>query len=116
MFEIAFWSFLYAVGFIYLASEWSKTPSSPEATASGNNLRAAITFSLFSAFSWVCYIHSIIIILTFNHCLNCLKAGSSFFAYQRYRQGADSAFATAYETGLAGQGGVTSPGSGMFTF
>ena len=40
------------------------------------------------------------------------KAGSAFFAYQRYRQGADSAFATAYETGMGGPGGITSPGSG----
>jgi len=86
----AFWSFLYGVGFIYLASEWSKTPSSVETAAAGSNLQAAIAFSFFSAFTW---------------------AGSAFFAYQRYRQGADSAFATAYETGLAGQGGVTSPGS-----
>nr|SVE75726.1 EOG090X05CZ [Daphnia hispanica] len=38
-------------------------------------------------------------------------AGSSFFAYQRYRQGAESAFATAYETGMGGPGGVTTPGS-----
>nr|CAG4636979.1 EOG090X05CZ [Ceriodaphnia reticulata]SVE72908.1 EOG090X05CZ [Ceriodaphnia reticulata] len=38
-------------------------------------------------------------------------AGSSYFAYQRYRQGADSAFATAYETGMGGPGGATTPGS-----
>nr|SVE81288.1 EOG090X05CZ [Daphnia magna] len=38
-------------------------------------------------------------------------AGSSFFAYQRYRQGAESAFATAYETGMGGPGGATTPGS-----
>jgi hypothetical protein len=43
------------------------------------------------------------------------QAGSSFFAYQRYRQGAESAFATAYETGMGGPGGATTPGSGKFT-
>jgi len=86
----AFWAFLYAVGFIYLSSQWTKTESSPQTSASGNNLRAAIFFSFFSIFTW---------------------AGSAFFAYQRYNQGADSAFATAYETGMGGPGGVTSPGS-----
>nr|CAG4648306.1 EOG090X0FHR [Moina brachiata] len=86
----AFWSFLYGVGFIYLASQWTKTVPSTPVDAAGNNLRAAISFSFFSVFTW---------------------AGSAFFAYQRYRQGADSAFATAYETGMGGPGGVTTPGS-----
>nr|CAG4646634.1 EOG090X0FHR [Macrothrix elegans] len=85
-----FWSFLYGVGFIYLASQWSKTESSTATTAAGNNLRAAIAFSFFSVFTW---------------------AGSAYFAYQRYRQGADSAFTTAYDTGMGGPGGVTTPGS-----
>nr|CAG4650550.1 EOG090X0FHR [Sida crystallina] len=91
-----FWAFLYAVGFIYLASQWGKTESGPQTIANGNNLRAAIVFSFFSIFTW---------------------AGSAFFAFQRYRQGADSAFATAYETnaGMAAPGmqpGATTPGSG----
>nr|CAG4649751.1 EOG090X0FHR [Scapholeberis mucronata] len=86
-----FWSFLYGVGFIYLASQWTKTADGNAAVlAAGNNMRAAITFSFFSVFTW---------------------AGSSYFAYQRYRQGADSAFATAYETGMGGPGGATTPGS-----
>nr|CAG4650125.1 EOG090X05CZ [Sida crystallina] len=90
-----FWAFLYAVGFIYLASQWGKTESGPQTIANGNNLRAAIVFSFFSIFTW---------------------AGSAFFAFQRYRQGADSAFATAYETnaGMAAPGmqpGATTPGS-----
>jgi len=90
-----FWAFLYFVGFIYLVSQWGKTPGTPETIASGNNMRAAIVFSFFSTFTW---------------------AGSAFFAFQRYRQGADSAFATAYETGAGMapgmQGGATTPGSG----
>lgn len=85
-----FWSFLYGVGFIYLASSWSKTEGTPAATAAANNLRGAIAFSFFSVFTW---------------------AGSAYFAYERYRQGADSAFATAYETGMGGPGGATTPGS-----
>lgn len=51
--------------------------------------------------------------LTMIHYNFTLQAGSAFFAYQRYRQGADSAFATAYETGMGAPGGVTTPGSGM---
>nr|CAG4641269.1 EOG090X0FHR [Eulimnadia texana] len=90
-----FWAFLYFVGFCYLASQWSKTETGPEATASGNNLRAAIAFSFFSIFTW---------------------GGSAFFAYQRYRQGADSAFATAYESGMAGGApSATTPGSTGYT-
>nr|CAG4643555.1 EOG090X0FHR [Ilyocryptus agilis] len=85
-----FWSFLFTVGFIYLASQWTKTEPKTEALAAANNLRAAIAFSFFSVFTW---------------------AGSAYFAYQRYRQGADSAFATAYETGMGGPGGATTPGS-----
>nr|CAG4645177.1 EOG090X0FHR [Leptodora kindtii] len=86
----AFWAFLYAVGFIYLASQWNKTADIPEAIASGNNLRAAIAFSFFSVFTW---------------------AGSAYFAFQRNAQGADSAFATAYETGAGAPGVATSPGT-----
>nr|CAG4642108.1 EOG090X0FHR [Eurycercus lamellatus] len=85
-----FWAFLYGVGFIYLASQWTKTESTIPVTAAGNNLRGAIAFSFFSVFTW---------------------SGSAFFAYQRYRQGAESAFATAYETGMGGPGGATTPGS-----
>ena len=50
---LAFWSFLYAVGFIYLASQWTKTLETPDSVASGNNMRAAIAFSFFSVFTWV---------------------------------------------------------------
>ena len=44
---------------------------------------------------------------------NYLQAGSAYFGYERYRQGADSAFATAYETGMGGPGGAQTPGSGI---
>nr|CAG4645869.1 EOG090X0FHR [Lynceus sp. MCZ IZ 141354] len=83
-----FWSFLYFVAFCYLASQWSKSEG-PEAVASGNNLRAAIAFSFFSIISW---------------------AGSAYFAFQRYKQGSDSAFGSSFESGHVG---VTTPGSGV---
>nr|CAG4635117.1 EOG090X0FHR [Alona affinis] len=93
-----FWSFLFGVGFIYLASAWTKTEFTsvigPAAMANSNNMRAAIAFSFFSVFTWT---------------------GSAYFAYQRYRQGADSAFATAYETGMGGPGATTPGSTGGYT-
>lgn len=63
-----FWAFLYGVGFIYLASQWTKSDSSPAASAAGNNLRAAIAFSFFSIFTWV---PNSFLQITFNAvCLN----------------------------------------------
>lgn len=69
-----FWSFLYFIGFWYLASQWSKTDT--EYPYGASNVKAAICFSFFSIFSW---------------------AGCAFFAFQRFRQGAGAAFATNYE-------------------
>ena len=115
-----FWSFLYGVGFIYLASQWTKTTdSSPAVLAAGNNMRAAIAFSFFSVFTWVHYLNQQFLMIFKTAEFNFFffffhddsQAGSSYFAYQRYRQGADSAFATAYETGMGGPGGATTPGS-----
>ncbi|XP_017773394.1 PREDICTED: synaptogyrin-1 [Nicrophorus vespilloides] len=71
-----FWAFLYFVGFWYLASQWGKAPE-PMGGYGVNNVQAAITFCFFSVFTW---------------------AGCAFFAFQRFRQGADAAFATNYET------------------
>ncbi|GJQ80921.1 hypothetical protein Trydic_g4738 [Trypoxylus dichotomus] len=70
-----FWSFLYFVGFWYLTSKWGKATAPPSGYGV-NNVRAAIAFSFFSIFTW---------------------AGCAFFAFQRFRQGADAAFATNYE-------------------
>lgn len=70
-----FWAFLYFVGFWYLTSQWTKAKE-PENGYGVNNVQAAIVFSFFSIFTW---------------------AGCAFFAYQRFRQGADAAFATNYE-------------------
>ncbi|KAF2885209.1 hypothetical protein ILUMI_20965 [Ignelater luminosus] len=70
-----FWSFLYFVGFWYLASQWGKSDSPPGGYGV-NNVQAAIAFSFFSIFTW---------------------AGCAFFAFQRFRQGSDAAFAPSYE-------------------
>ncbi|XP_019880943.1 synaptogyrin [Aethina tumida] len=69
------WSFLYFVGFWYLANQWGKSKTPPNGYGV-NNMQAAIAFSFFSIFSW---------------------AGCAFFAFQRFRQGAGAAFATNYE-------------------
>ncbi|CAG0903819.1 unnamed protein product [Darwinula stevensoni] len=71
----ALWSFLYFVGFCYLANAWSKSTPTPDFPGT-NNVQAAIAFSFFSIFTW---------------------GGSTFFAFQRYKQGADSAFGTNYD-------------------
>lgn len=48
-----FWAFLYFVCFWYLASQWNSAP--PPAGGYGvSNARAAIAFSFFSIFAWVC--------------------------------------------------------------
>ncbi|XP_066465525.1 synaptogyrin-3 [Tiliqua scincoides] len=46
-----FWSFLWFVGFCFLANQWQKTPVSPKTGADA--ARAAIAFSFFSIISWV---------------------------------------------------------------
>ncbi|XP_041978308.1 synaptogyrin [Aricia agestis] len=80
----AFWAFLYFVGFCYLSNAWGKTDNPPMGTA--NNMQGAIAFCFFSIFAWV---------------------ACAFFAFQRYRVGADAAFAPAYEV----EGGAGSPGA-----
>lgn len=75
MFLIGFWAFLYFVGFWYLANQWGKA-NTPPGGYGVSNVRAAIAFCFFSIFTW---------------------AGCAYFAFQRFRQGADAAFATNYE-------------------
>lgn len=75
-----FWSFLYFVGFWYLSNQWSKAPE-PLNGYGVSNLRAAIAFSFFSIFTW---------------------AGCAFFAFQRFKQGADAAFASNFESEAGG--------------
>ncbi|KAI1886679.1 hypothetical protein AGOR_G00198280 [Albula goreensis] len=67
----AFWSFMWFVGFCFLANQWqvAKEEDNP-LREGGDAARAAITFSFFSIFTW---------------------AGQAFLAFQRYKLGADSA-------------------------
>ncbi|KAK2888735.1 hypothetical protein Q8A67_014110 [Cirrhinus molitorella] len=67
----AFWSFVWFVGFCFLANQWQVAkPEDNPLRAGGDAARAAITFSFFSIFTW---------------------AAQAFLAFQRYRLGADSA-------------------------
>lgn len=82
-----FVSFMWFVTFCYLCDAWRKAKM-PKDGFGVNNVRAAIAFSFFSIFSW---------------------AGCSLFAFQRYRQGADTAFAPSYEAdphAIPGAGGM----------
>uniref|UniRef100_A0A669AWB4 Calcium voltage-gated channel auxiliary subunit gamma 2 n=1 Tax=Oreochromis niloticus TaxID=8128 RepID=A0A669AWB4_ORENI len=65
----AFWSFMWFVGFCFLANQWQVSEGN-QFKERGDAARAAITFSFFSIFTW---------------------AGQSFLAFQRYKLGADSA-------------------------
>ncbi|XP_077291358.1 synaptogyrin [Arctopsyche grandis] len=88
----AFWAFLYFVGFCYLTNAWGKSADPPEGVGV-NQVQAAIAFSFFAIFTW---------------------AGCAFFAFQRFRQGAEAAFAPSYEVegALGGGGGYSSyPGA-----
>ncbi|XP_049895511.1 synaptogyrin-1-like, partial [Epinephelus moara] len=70
-FESSFWSFMWFVGFCFLANQWQVTKHEDNPLREGGDAaRAAITFSFFSIFTW---------------------AGQSFLGYQRYKLGADSA-------------------------
>ncbi|ROL41835.1 Synaptogyrin-1 [Anabarilius grahami] len=66
-----FWSFIWFVGFCFLANQWQVAkPEDNPLRAGGDAARAAITFSFFSIFTW---------------------AAQAFLAFQRYKLGADSA-------------------------
>lgn len=70
-------AFFWFIAFCYLADQWGAAKWDPDTLDDiSGNMRAAIIFSFFSIFSW---------------------GGSCYFAYMRYKQGADSAFAPSYE-------------------
>ncbi|RLU16619.1 hypothetical protein DMN91_010687 [Ooceraea biroi] len=81
-----FWSFLYFVGFCYLTNAWNNSDK-PPGDYGVNNLQAAIAFSFFSIFTW---------------------AACAWFAFQRFKQGTDAAFAPSYEADPVGGTGYTS--------
>ncbi|KAG7326866.1 hypothetical protein KOW79_010267 [Hemibagrus wyckioides] len=67
----AFWSFVWFVGFCFMANQWQVAkPDDNPLKEGADAARAAITFSFFSIFTW---------------------AGQSFLAFQRFKLGADSA-------------------------
>ncbi|XP_012273543.1 synaptogyrin [Orussus abietinus] len=81
-----FWAFLYFVGFCYLTNAWNKSKQPPN-DYGVNNVQGAIAFCFFSIFTW---------------------AGCAWFAYQRFKQGTDAAFAPSYEADPVGGAGYTS--------
>ncbi|XP_015516603.1 synaptogyrin [Neodiprion pinetum] len=81
-----FWAFLYFVGFCYLTNAWGQSEK-PKGGIGVNDVQAAIAFSFFSIFSW---------------------AGCAWFAFQRFKQGTDAAFAPSYEADPVGGAGYTS--------
>ncbi|XP_043516457.1 synaptogyrin [Frieseomelitta varia] len=81
-----FWAFLYFVGFCYLTNAWNKSQT-PKDNYGVNNVQSAIAFSFFSIFTW---------------------AGCAWFAFQRFKQGTDAAFAPSYEADPVGGTGYTS--------
>ncbi|XP_045397100.1 synaptogyrin-3 [Lemur catta] len=77
------WSFLWFVGFCFLANQWQRTAPGPGTAQAGDAARAVIAFSFFSVLSWVA--------LTVK-------------ALQRFRLGTDmSLFATEQLSAGAGQ-------------
>ncbi|KAG7222509.1 hypothetical protein INR49_004582, partial [Caranx melampygus] len=116
----AFWSFMWFVGFCFLANQWQVTNHDDNPLREGGDAaRAAITFSFFSIFTWGAqtlfsmeklknvsfeeeYIKLFplsLINLLFDTALSAPlsppppthSAGQSFLAFQRYKLGADSA-------------------------
>ncbi|XP_076757691.1 synaptogyrin [Xylocopa sonorina] len=89
LFDLGFsgiWAFLYFVGFCYLTNAWNRSET-PENNYGVNNVQSAIAFSFFSMFTW---------------------AGCAWFAYERFKQGTDAAFAPSYEADPVGGTGYTS--------
>ncbi|KYQ56082.1 Synaptogyrin-2 [Trachymyrmex zeteki] len=80
------WSFLYFVGFCYLTNAWNNSVRPPNGYGV-NNVQSAIAFSFFSIFTW---------------------AACAWFAFQRFKQGTDAAFAPSYEADPVGGTGYTS--------
>ncbi|XP_063981007.1 synaptogyrin [Diachasmimorpha longicaudata] len=80
------WAFLCFIGFCYLTNAWNKSVA-PIDRYGVNNVQGAIAFLFFSIFSW---------------------AGSAWFAFQRFKQGTDAAFAPSYEADPVGGAGYTS--------
>ncbi|KYM94890.1 Synaptogyrin-2 [Cyphomyrmex costatus] len=80
------WAFLYFVGFCYLTSAWNNSVR-PKDGYGVNNVQSAIAFSFFSIFTW---------------------AACTWFAFLRFKQGSEAAFAPSYEADPVSSTGYTS--------
>ncbi|PWA32595.1 hypothetical protein CCH79_00015071 [Gambusia affinis] len=99
----AFWSFMWFVGFCFLANQWQVTKQEDNPLREGGDAaRAAITFSFFSIFTWgaqTLFSMEKLKNVSFEEEYTKLFppqphqpfAGQSFLAFQRYKLGADSA-------------------------
>ncbi|CAF0753798.1 unnamed protein product [Rotaria sordida] len=77
-------TFLWFVGFCYMADQWRQEPKKDTPGWNGrNNVQAAIAFAFFSIFSW---------------------GGLIFFTFRRYRAGVSNLFSSSYEDHSAGTG------------
>ncbi|XP_014206542.1 synaptogyrin [Copidosoma floridanum] len=82
----SFWAFLYFIAFCWLSSAWNKTEE-PENHYGTTSAQFAILLSFCSIVTW---------------------AGCSWFAYQRFKQGVDPAFASTFEADPSGGQGYSS--------
>ncbi|KAF4080151.1 hypothetical protein AMELA_G00167130 [Ameiurus melas] len=99
----AFWSFVWFVGFCFMANQWQVAKLEDNPLKEGADAaRAAITFSFFSIFTWAALTWlSLERLQSVNFEEEYLKlfpsqpqqsyAGQSFLAFQRFKLGADSA-------------------------
>ncbi|KAA8595333.1 hypothetical protein FQN60_012468, partial [Etheostoma spectabile] len=98
-----FWSFMWFVGFCFLANQWQVTKLEDNPLKEGGDAaRAAITFSFFSIFTWgaqTLFSMEKLKNVSFEEEYTKLfppqpsqpLAGQSFLGFQRYKLGADSA-------------------------
>lgn len=64
----AFWSFVWFVGFCFLANQWQVAkPEDNPLKEGGDAARAAITFAFFSIFTWVCTENISILVTRIGH-------------------------------------------------
>ncbi|XP_038834464.1 synaptogyrin-1-like [Salvelinus namaycush] len=93
----AFWSFMWFVGFCFLTNQWQAAKQEDNPLREGGDAaRAAITFAFFSIFTWTLFTSPPQPQLCPPTPLSSPhpslpKATQSFFGYQRYQLGADSA-------------------------
>ncbi|KTF77546.1 hypothetical protein cypCar_00041720, partial [Cyprinus carpio] len=94
----AFWSFVWFVGFCFLANQWQVAkPEDNPLKEGGDAARAAITFAFFSIFTWVCTD-----LIIYNSSRYKLGASSSLFSQDYTDPSQDPAGAPAAATEYTG--------------